>query len=65
MADEVLRSSPRRPKLTHQLKEMLNKARNYHFTLESDSAWLDFLNKAIDHNMDKLTGLLEEQGTNT
>ncbi|KAL9974473.1 hypothetical protein ACROYT_G011508 [Oculina patagonica] len=53
-------------KLANQLKEMLNKARNSHFTLESDSTWLDFLNKAIDHNMDKLTGLLQEQGeTNT
>ena len=40
--------------------------RDSHFTLESDSTWLDFLNKAIDHNMDKLRSVLQElEGTNT
>jgi len=53
-------------KLAHQLKEMLNKARNSHFTLVSDSTWLDFLDKAIDHNLAKLSTILQEQGeTNT
>lgn len=35
--------------------------RNSHFTVDSDSSWLDFLNKAIDHNLNKITGLLQEQ----
>ena len=35
--------------------------RNSHFTVDSDSSWLDFLNKAIDHNQNKITGLLQEQ----
>ena len=40
--------------------------RNSHFTLLSDSTWLDFLDKAIDHNLAKLTAILQEQGeTNT
>lgn len=53
-------------KLSLQLKDMLNKARNSHFTLALDSSWLDFLNKAIDHNVAKLTAILQEQGeTNT
>ena len=40
--------------------------RDSHFTLVADSTWLDFLDKAIDHNMAKLTAILQEQGeTNT
>lgn len=40
--------------------------RNSHFTLVSDSTWLDFLDKAIDHNLAKLSTILQEQGeTNT
>lgn len=53
-------------KLSHQLKEILNKARDSHFTLDSDSSWLDFLTKAIDHNMNKITSVLHElEETNT
>jgi len=53
-------------KLAHQLKGLLNKARNSHFTVDSDSTWLDFLTKAVNHNVEKLTSLVQEQaGTNT
>lgn len=48
-------------KLADQLKDLLTRARNSHFTVDSDSSWLDFLNKAIDHNRNKITGLLQEQ----
>lgn len=40
--------------------------RDSHFTLDSDSSWLDFLTKAIDHNMNKITSVLHElEETNT
>ena len=29
-------------------------SRESHFTVEADSAWLDFLTKAVDHNLSKL-----------
>lgn len=48
-------------KLADQLKDLLTRARNSHVTVDSDSSWLDFLNKAIDHNLNKITGLLQEQ----
>ncbi|XP_015769684.1 PREDICTED: cyclin-D1-binding protein 1 homolog [Acropora digitifera] len=49
-------------KLSQQLKDLLEKARNSHFTVDSDLSWLDFLTKAIDHNFDKLVILLKERG---
>ncbi|XP_068725425.1 cyclin-D1-binding protein 1 homolog [Montipora capricornis] len=49
-------------KLAQQLKDVLKKARISHFTVDSDSSWLDFLTKAVDHNLDKLVIISQEHG---
>jgi hypothetical protein len=47
------------------LKDLLSIARSSHFTTDDDIKWLDFLDKAVLHNMDKVNSLISSMQSNS
>ncbi|XP_078607517.1 cyclin-D1-binding protein 1 homolog isoform X1 [Branchiostoma floridae x Branchiostoma japonicum] len=49
--------------LSGVLKNALDMAKSSHFTSEADSSWLQFLQNAVDHNIDKVRNLTQDHNS--
>ncbi|XP_019640213.1 PREDICTED: cyclin-D1-binding protein 1 homolog [Branchiostoma belcheri] len=49
--------------LSGVLKNLLDMAKSSHFTTEADSSWLQFLQNAVDHNVDKVRDLTQDHNS--
>ncbi|CAH1269133.1 CCNDBP1 [Branchiostoma lanceolatum] len=49
--------------LSGVLKNLLDMAKSSHFTSEADSSWLQFLQNAVDHNVDKVRDLAQDHNS--
>ncbi|XP_066289284.1 cyclin-D1-binding protein 1 homolog [Branchiostoma lanceolatum] len=49
--------------LSGVLKNLLDMAKSSHFTSEADASWLQFLQNAVDHNVDKVRDLTQDHNS--